>query len=442
MAATKAPAPAPPEVRASQVLRNRTTWLVPLVLSAVFIAVMSAIYFGSIVNPTGHLRGLPVLVVDQDTGANATNIGDSVVSALRGSDAVTKRLKLTPATLAQAQASMDHGRAFAALVIQPTFTRSALLAAGVDSPGVPATATLELQENSRLGSLGVNLAAGVLAPAIKQISPEVGRQLSAKGAQPDNAIVADRLGNPIAMTTATYRPLPDHTGLGLSAFYIALLGIMCGFVGATLINNSVDSALGYAKTELGPRYRQRMPVPINRVQTLLVKWAVAAAAAPLLTGILLLVSAGALGMHAPNVIGLWLLIAFAALMVSVATLTLMATFGAIGQLIAMILLVYLSLASSGGTVPIDALPGFFRIVGHVEPLRNVLAGTRSILYFDANWDAGLRDAVIVIGAELVFWALLGLGVTRAYDRRNLHRLSPEILALVDKAVREARAEPA
>jgi hypothetical protein len=94
------------------------------------------------------------------------------------------------------------------------------------------------------------------------------------------------------MTTATYRPLPDHTGLGLSAFYIALLGIMCGFVGATLINNSIDSALGYAKTETGPRYRQRMPVPINRVQTLLVKWAVAAAAAPLLTGILLLVSAG------------------------------------------------------------------------------------------------------------------------------------------------------
>ena len=84
-------------------------------------------------------------------------------------------------------------------------------------------------------------------------------------------------------------------------------------------------------------------------------------------------------MNAPNLVGLWLLIALAALMISVATLTLMATFGAIGQLIAMVLLVYLSLASSGGTVPIDALPGLFRVVGHVEPLRNVLAGTRSIL---------------------------------------------------------------
>jgi YhgE/Pip-like protein len=442
MAATKAQAPSPAPVRARQVLRNRKTWIVPLVLASAFIAVMSAIYFGSIVNPTGHLHGLPVLVVNQDTGADGTNIGDSVVDALRGADAVTSRLALTPATLAQARAKMDRGQAYGALVIPPTFTHSALLAAGVNSPGVPATATVELQENTRLGALGVNLAAGVLTPAIKQISPKVGEQLSAKGAHPRDAIVADRLANPIAMTATTYRPLPDHTALGLSAFYVALLGIMCGFVGATLINNSIDSVLGYARTEMGPRYRQRMPLPINRVQTLLVKWAVAAAAAPLLTGILLLVSVGALGLHAPNVVGLWLLIAFAALMVSVATLTLMATFGAIGQLIAMILLVYLSLASSGGTVPIDALPGTFRVIGHVEPLRNVLSGTRSILYFDARWDAGLRNAVIVIGAQLAFWALLGLGVTRYYDRRRLDRVSPEILALVNRTVQDAHAKPA
>jgi hypothetical protein len=55
---------------------------------------------------------------------------------------------------------------------------------------------------------------------------------------------------------------------------------------------------------MGPRYRQRLPLPINRVQTLLVKWAVAAVAAPLLTGILLLVSVGALGMHAPRLLAL------------------------------------------------------------------------------------------------------------------------------------------
>jgi hypothetical protein len=47
--------------------------------------------------------------------------------------------------------------------------------------------------------------------------------------------------------------LPDNAGLGLNAFYIALLTLMCGFIGATIVNSVVDSALGYATTDLGPR---------------------------------------------------------------------------------------------------------------------------------------------------------------------------------------------
>jgi hypothetical protein len=30
---------------------------------------MATVYFGSVVNPTGHLHGLPVMIVDEDTGA-------------------------------------------------------------------------------------------------------------------------------------------------------------------------------------------------------------------------------------------------------------------------------------------------------------------------------------------------------------------------------------
>jgi uncharacterized phage infection (PIP) family protein YhgE len=31
--------------------------------------VRTLVYFGSVVNPTGHLRGLPVAVVNEDAGA-------------------------------------------------------------------------------------------------------------------------------------------------------------------------------------------------------------------------------------------------------------------------------------------------------------------------------------------------------------------------------------
>jgi YhgE/Pip-like protein len=435
-------------VRASQVLRQKKIWIAPILLAAVFTAVMATVYFGSVVNPTGHLHGLPVMIVDQDAGAvvdgQHENVGASLTSALEGSSKVTGPLHLMPATLQQAEAQMDKGGAYAALVIPATITRSVLLAAGVSTPGAapPATAAVELEENLRLGNLGVNLASGVLTPAIAQISPQIGTHLSALAtpAAKDNAILAERVANPIALTTATYRPLPDHSALGLSAFYIALLGLIAGFVGATLINASVDSALGYAASQLGPRFKQRRPIAIDRRQTLLVKWAVAVVAAPVLTGIVLLVAVGILGMYAPNVLLLWGLLSLAALMISTGTLTLLAIFGSIGQLLAMILLVYLSIASAGGTVPPQALPGVLQAIGHVEPLRNTLLGTRAILYFGAQGDAGLITSLIVLVCEIIFWATLGLGAAFWYDHKRLDRISPDLIAYIDHTVDTAVAE--
>lgn len=437
-----------PGVRASQILKIKKVWLVPIVLGIVFVALMTTIYIGSVVNPAGHLHDLPVAVVNQDTGASAggkrTDVGAEIVSALQGSKAVTSRLKLHVLTLAQARAKMDRAGAYATLVIPATLSRSLLLDAGAPGQGssTPARAAVTMEENTRLGSLGVGLAAGVLTPAMQKISTQVGSQLTAQvphtGAE--NAVVAAQLADPIGLTTATYRPLPDHTALGLSAFYIALLSIMAGFIGGTLINSSIDAALGYASTEIGPRWQQRRPVAINRVQTLLVKWVTALIAAPLLTGVLLLISVTALGMNAPHVLLLWGLLALGTLMIATGTLALLAAFGAIGQLLAVLLLVYLSLASSGGTVPIQALPGVFRVVAHVEPLRQLLLGTRAILYFNARGDAGLTTSLIVVACDLVFWALVGLGFAAWYDRRGLDRISPDLLSFIERSVAQREAE--
>ena len=429
-------------VRASALLRTRKIWALPIVLASLLVGLIAVIYLGSVVNPSAHLHGLPVMLVNEDTGANVDgrhlDLGANVVDALERSRPVTSRLALQPTTLAQAEARMNRAGAYATLVIPGTLTRSALLATGAPSRGKtpPAQAELDLKENQRLGSLGVSLAAGVIAPAIAKISPHIGSELSALAtpAARANPVMAGRLADPIALATSTYRPLPDHSALGLSAFYVALLTILSGFLGATLVNSSIDAALGYATSELGPHWSQRRPVAINRRQTFLTKWAIAAAAAPLLTGILLLVAAGALGMYAPHVLLLWLLCALAALMIATGTLALLAAFGSIGQLLAMILLVYLSLASSGGTVPIQALPGVFNVVGHVEPLRQLLGGTRAILYFGARGDAGLTHSLVVIGVELLFWGAVGLAVTSWYDHKRLDRISPDLLGYVERAI--------
>ena len=74
--------------------------------------------------------------------------------------------------------------------------------------------------------------------------------------------------------------------------------------------------------------------------------------AGLMTGLMLLVAVGIFGMDAPNAGLLWLLAWLCSVSVAEGTIVLLAVLGAsIGQLLAMLIFVYIGLASSGGTVP-------------------------------------------------------------------------------------------
>ncbi len=430
---------AAPGVRASTLLRVRNVWLAPIILASVLMFLMTLFYVGAIVNPTGHLSGLPVELVNEDSGRTVqgshVNFGAQVASALLGSHDVTSRLSLQEVSSAQATAQMNSDKAFAAIVIPPGFTASLLSAYGLASASA-GTPTLELLTNPRAGGTGVELATGVAQPALHQVSLSIGNKLSGEAAKlgrtPEAGISSS---NPVTVTTSEARSLPPNSALGLSAFYISLLALMCGFLGAVLVNSSIDTALGYGTSEIGPRWRQRMPVAISRWQTLLTKWAVALVTVPILTGILLLVAVGLLHMNAPYVAELWLFTSFAGIGIAAGTLALFAAFGSLGQLLAMLLFVYLALASSGGTIPVQALPSFFRFAAGFEPLRQVLGGVRAILYFNAQGDAGLTRGVVLISIWLVAWLIVGAAVVRWYDRRGMDRLNPEVLEVVQRSAR-------
>jgi YhgE/Pip-like protein len=412
-------------------------WLAPITLAAVLMFLMTLFYIGAIVNPAGHLSGLPVVLVNEDNGGTAqgsqVNFGAKVASELLHSQDVTSRLSLKEESSAQAKTQLNSNRAFAVIVIPPDFTTSLLSAYGLASASSGAP-TVELQTNPRAGGTGVELASGVAEPALHQASLSIGSSLSEEGTNlgrtPEGGITAS---NPITVTTSEFRSVPPNSALGLSAFYISLLALMCGFLGAVLVNSSIDAVLGYGSSEIGPKWRQRIPVAISRWQTLLTKWSVALAAVPILTGILLLVAVGLLHMNAPYVGELWLFTSFAGLAIAAGTLALFAAFGSLGQLLAMLLFVYLALASSGGTIPIQALPSFFRFAASFEPLRQVLSGVRAILYFNAQGDAGLTRGLVLTGIALVFWVAIGAAVTRWYDRRGMDRLSPDVLEVVQRS---------
>jgi len=430
---------APPGLRPKQLLRIRAIWVMPLAISGVLVFLISLFYVGSVVNPLGHLSGLPVGLVDQDQGATVlgrhVDIGSEVAAGLQRSHAVSSRLTLDNSGLAQAKQQMKSDNTYATIVIPADFTDSLLSAYGLAPTGATSgkggKPTVRIVTNPRAGSIGVSLATGVSQPALHTASLEVGHQLEAEAAALHRSVSpGSSASDPLTVSTTMFNPLPPNSALGLSAFYISLLAIMCGFLGAILVHTSVDAALGYGVTEIGPKWSQRMPVPISRRDTLLSKWAVALVLVPVLTGILLLVSVSLLNMNAPYVWELWLFTSFAGIAIAAGTLALFAALGSLGQLIAMLLFIYLALASSGGTIPLQALPGPFRFVANFEPLRQVLDGVRSILYFAASGTAGLSRGVLLTAVGLIFWLLVGLAVTSWYDGRGKDRMRPEMLAYV------------
>ena len=438
----------PMPVRAKMVLRMRSVWIFPLAIPLALVVLMTFIYVGAVLNPTAHLDGLPVLVVNEDGGAtvNGEHVaeGVTVIDSLHSSSVVGTRLELRTTTLDKAKTELDRGGAYATVVIPAGFTDALLAAAGYAMPGKEGSSgqpTVQLLENDRLGSLGVNLATGVLTPAFQQISSTIGSRLVAHStaAARGTPFATAQLRDPIHFEPVSYRPLPPNTALGLSAFYVALLAMLAGFVGATIVNSSIDGALGYSTTELGPRWKQRRPLAIARQQILLLKWSVALVAIPILDAAIVGVAAGILRMDAPDTALLWAVLSLASLTMASVTLTLFAAFGSIGQLLAMLGFLYLSLASSGGTVPTQALPGFYNFVGHVEPLRQVLTGARAVLYFGARGDAGLTHSLLVLGLEIVVAVVVGLVVTGWYDRKRLYRLSPELIAYVSRVTDERLA---
>jgi YhgE/Pip-like protein len=429
-------------VRAAQILRVRPIWIVALAVGSVVLAVMTALYIGAVVDPLAHLHGLPVAVVNEDRGATVgprhLNVGQQIEDGLVTSPAVSGRLHVEVMTLHQAEQAMNRDASYATVVIPPNLTTSLLYVAGLGGPSTSAAAVtprVEIMISERAGTVGTSLATGILQPALTVASRRIGAHLATL-VPPSSLTGATKvvLADPITVMITDYLPLPANSALGLSAFYVALLTLMAGFFGASIVNSVVDSALGYATNEIGPRWRQRPPVPINRWQTLQIKWAIVVVLTAVLTAVMIAVAAGGLGMATPYPALLWLYTWLCAASVGIGTIALFAVAGTFGQLIGLLLFVYAGLASAGGTVPIEALPGLLRFLSYFEPLRQVLAGTRSILYFGARADAGLARGTIEAAGGLVFWLALGVVVVTWYDRKGLYRVQPDLLAYVNKSI--------
>jgi len=433
----------PKRMRALDLLRQRPVWAAPIVIGAILIGLMTALYIGSAVDPVDHMHGLPVSLVERDAGADLygkpLDLGHKLEGELVGSSEVTGKLAIHVESMAAARDRMDRGASYATLVVPPDLTARTLnlLGAGKE-PARAGLPSVRLLSNQRAGTEGASLASGVLEPAVGAISRNLGARLLAAAGTGAGTAAEAALADPVQVQATVYRPLPAKAALGLSAFYASLLILMSGFIGATIVNTFLDGALGFAPTEIGSRWSMARPALISRWQTLLAKWGMAVVLTGVLVAVFLLVAALILRMNAPSPLLLWAYGWFGAATVAIGTLALFAVLGTPGQLVGLLVFVYVGLASAGGTVPIQALPDVFAAVSHADPLRQILDGVRSILYLEARADAGLAEGAIATAIGLLFWLGFGAFFVRRYDKQGRDRLDPDVLAYVHRVADDYR----
>ncbi|MFJ8876790.1 YhgE/Pip domain-containing protein [Streptomyces albidoflavus] len=409
---------------AGSLLRRRKLWVFPAALSGLVALLLSLLYMGGILTPDGSLHRLPVALVDADDGrplpGERQNLGaqfsSAIVSSSPGDDVRWRRL-----TRAEAQDQLAAGKVYGALVVPPGFTDSVRALAEGTAEKRP---TLTVLTNPGMGSLGSALADQISERAAAEASQELGRRLTEWAG--GDATPAQRLllRDPVAVTTEVGHPIGSRSGLGLSAFYYTLLLVLAGFLAGNIIHNGVDTGLGYADSELGPWHSRRPTVPVSRTSTLVVKMGMTAGLTVLTTALIMVATIGILGMDAPHLPLLAVFSYCASLAVGLGVQAINAAFGGIGQLVAMFVFIALALPSSGATVPLEAVPEFYRVLGIFEPMRQLASGVRSILYFDARADAGLARAWVMIAIGVAAALAFGFAMARYYDRKGLHRMVP------------------
>ncbi|MEV4129144.1 ABC transporter permease [Nocardia sp. NPDC049707] len=411
------------------------TWLAPIAVLTLFMALLGTMYLDYVVDPEKNLHDFPIAVVNQDVGdtvgGRQVNFGTQITDGLRQGIPADK-VDLQVLGINEAQLKMQSGAVYGTILIPSDFSkRLGILGVGSVVPGEIQRPTLTLQTNPRSGAFVTEIVTTIGTRALTQVNEQVGKQLTDQvhaqltppggGTAPElTGATRVALADPVHIVTSQFRPLPSGTGQGLTAFFYALLLLLAGLVGSMTIHTMIDAALGFVPTEYGPWYVHFPPTPISRFNTLLIKWGVMVITANIGAGVFLGV-AKLLDMPIDHPLTLFLFSALAIMAVGITGLSVLAALGSAGLLINLILFIILGLPSSGGTVPIEATPKYLGWLAKFEPMHQVFVGVRAILYFNANYQAGLARGVWMSVLGLTIGLVLGTWITRYYDYRGLHR---------------------
>ncbi|MET8422849.1 ABC transporter permease [Nocardia sp. NPDC004860] len=410
-------------------------WVFPIVVVTLLASLLGVMYLDYVVDPEKNLHDFPIALVNQDVGDDIggkhVNFGDQISDGLQQA-VPSDQIDLRVLGINEAQLQMQSARVYGTIIIPSDFSkRLGILGVGSVVPGDITKPIITLQTNPRAGAFATAVVQKFGERALTQVNAQVGQQLTdqvkaqlapAPGAPPTELTAATRLvlAQPLNIVVDQFWPLPGGSGEGLTAFFYSLLLLLVGMVGAMIIHQLIDSALGFLPTEWGPWYVHYPRASISRVKTLLIKWSAVVVMALAVSGALMGIAA-ALGMPIDRPLLLFIFGTLVIVAVGVTCTSMLAAVGTAGLIINLIIFIILGLPSSGGTIPIEATPKYFGWLAKFEPMHQVFLGTRSILYFYGNGRAGLTRGAWMAVLGLIIGVVGGLFITRVYDRKGLER---------------------
>lgn len=419
----------------SQRIQSMFFWVAPTLVVVILASLLGAAYLGGNVNPRKNLHGFPVAIVNADRGAGTIDggrldAGDDITAGLLeqidGND-----FDVTVMNGREAIDAMSKGELYGAIVIPENFSsRLNAWAIGTVVDNDVTAPEIRIVGNPRVGPGAL----AVMREFGHEVAPRVNESVGEKLIDRLEAAHAENMAgdtgdgdvalggalraaaaHPVNVVFEDFHPLPDGTGNGLSAFYWTLLIVLAGFTGAMVTSQIVDNRLGVIPLEVGPKIIRRNRPGLTRTATLVVKLGLSATQAFLVAAIYI-----AIGHYVGMPIGdAWALWAFtAAMIVAVGWVShaINAVFGNAGLIINLVIFIILGLPSAGGTLPLEAVPEFFRQLGHIAPMHQIYVGSRSLLYLDGAWDSGVGQSAVYAGVSVLSAVAIGLVVMKWYDR--------------------------
>ncbi|MEU8541824.1 ABC transporter permease [Streptomyces sp. NPDC048717] len=417
-------------MRATTLWRQPRAWMA-VIVGGLLASLITLAYIGPAADPQAHLRDLPLVLVNADEGAGAggstvrlgTDLGTRVQAAAREDGRIAWTLV---DSLPAARGLLERGEASGALVIPPDFTRKSLSLA---TPGArPERPTMTVLTNEGAGSVASSMAEKAARQTAGQASEALGAQLIARAGA--TRLGADRLlllQDPVRTATKPGLPTSGATAGGAMTLYLTIALLLAGLLPAVLLTMTVDASLGYSPLEMGPRRSVRPVVRIARTSTFVAKAGIGAVTGFAAGSAVIAVALWGLDVEPDRPAQLWLFAGLSCAAVTLLTLALFAVFGMAGQIVALLMVTLVGIPLSGGTIPVQAQPGFAAAVGDFLPARHVAEGVRSLLFFD-GLGPNLSRAWLVMGAYAIVAFLVGLVVARLYDHRGFDRATAAELA--------------